>query len=102
MTGQADDATETRMRWPGRKRYPAGRIGTRTSSTRPGSSASGAVCERRWVRLRIPAVTWADVPSGATSVSRTTAVATGAETERWRTTSGTPRISTAVSSGSEV
>ena len=33
-------------------------------------------------------MTWADVPSGATSVSRTTAVATGAETARWRTTSG--------------
>ena len=35
-------------------------------------------------------------PVGATSVSRTTAVATGAETARWRTTSGTPRIATGV------
>ena len=26
MTGQADDATETRIRWPARNRYPAGRI----------------------------------------------------------------------------
>ena len=36
----------------------------------------------------MPALTCADVPSGATSVSRTTAVATGASTARWRTTSG--------------
>ena len=45
------------------------------SSTAPGTSGSGSVCEWRWVRFRMPAVTCADVPSGATSVSRTTAVA---------------------------
>ena len=43
MTGHADDATDTRIRWPGRNRYPVGRIATRTSSTRPGSSASGSL-----------------------------------------------------------
>ena len=52
------------MRWPGRKRYPAGRIGTRTPRRDPGSSASGASCERRWVRLRIPAVTCAECRPG--------------------------------------
>ena len=73
---------------PQRRRGPPRRARAR--------AAPGRSCERRWVRLRIPALTCADVPSGATSVSRTTAVATGAETARWRTTSGTPRISSAV------
>ena len=76
----------------------AGRSQRARGPPRPGRAraAPGRSCERRWVRFRIPALTCADVPSGATSVSRTTAVATGAETARWRTTSGTPRISTAV------
>src|SRR4029453_13176197 len=78
ITGQYADATDSRIRWPGRKRGAVARSGTRTRWTTPGSRAAGAACESRWVRFRIPAVTWADVPSRATSLSRTTAIATGA------------------------
>ena len=38
---------------------------------RPARAASGAACERRWVRLSTPALTSATDPSGATSDSRT-------------------------------
>ena len=50
----------------------------------------------------MPAVTCADVPSGATSARRTTAVAIGTDTARWSTTSGKPRIDSGSSSGAEV
>ncbi len=50
----------------------------------------------------MPALTQADVPSGATSVSRTTAVATGAETARWSTTTGSPSTETGSVNGSLV
>ena len=50
----------------------------------------------------MPELTWAEVPSGATSVSRTTTVAISASAERWRTASGKPRASSGSASGSDV
>ncbi len=47
------------------------------SYTRPGSSGSGSARESRWHRLSWARVTISEVPSGATSHSRTETSATG-------------------------
>ena len=101
MLGQSEPASDSRTRWPASNTHDVASSSISISVGTPGSSATGASCPRRWVRLSEPRQTRAEVPSGKTSQSRAATYATGTGDVTVRRTRGCPMTSSSSASGSQ-